>query len=577
MPALTARTSLTQKTPQWLRIIVLAIGMTTFLAARTPAADVTSTWLGGTGNWNVNGNWSNVPAAGGYPHNGNAGIGTYAAIVNSGKVTLSSNVTLAELTFSDGQIASNVLIQPGTMTWSGGLLSGFGSLMPTKLSVTGGAQLSSSQVATNGNGANATTWSGSSNIATGNGAIWTNTGEFTAQNDQSYNNSLGGSSTFNNIGTFLKQVTSGVTSFDGVAFNNFGQVIIQSGTLRLAGGGNAQQNASFSGVGGTALEFSSGTFTVNSSEFVSGSFAGTTRINGGTVIVNSPFINPSPASLGANVEFSSGQLVANRSLQTNNMLWSGGTFSGGGGLTTNTLSITGEVELDNSSLSAFGGSPTIFATGRLTGSGSLTGDFVNQGTIAPGDDIGQFFFKQNLNSYGTIELDIASLTQFDTLTVANSLALNGPLKVGLLTPFLPQVGDSFKLFDFGNLALGGGFMFDFDGPVGVTWDTSLFASTGTITVNGSLLPGDLNSDGFVGQDDLNAILSHWGQSVQAGNRPLGDPSGDGFVGQDDLNAVLSSWGQVSPPVTPVPEPATICLLALGLVGAIAVKVRQSGR
>jgi hypothetical protein len=48
------------------------------------AADVTSTWSTATsGNWNVNGNWTNVPALGGFPNNGNGGVATYDAVVNA--------------------------------------------------------------------------------------------------------------------------------------------------------------------------------------------------------------------------------------------------------------------------------------------------------------------------------------------------------------------------------------------------------------------------------------------------------------------------------------------------------------
>lgn len=77
------------------------------------------------------------------------------------------------------------------------------------------------------------------------------------------------------------------------------------------------------------------------------------------------------------------------------------------------------------------------------------------------------------------------------------------------------------------------------------------------------LTGDLNGDGFVGQDDLNIVLGAWGTSVTPGDPLAGDPSGDGFVGQDDLNDVLAGWGQGTPPsFTVVPEPGSIVVLAL---------------
>ncbi len=81
----------------------------------------------------------------------------------------------------------------------------------------------------------------------------------------------------------------------------------------------------------------------------------------------------------------------------------------------------------------------------------------------------------------------------------------------------------------------------------------------------SLLPGDLNGDGFVGIDDLNLVLANWNQNVPPAN-PLADPSGDGFVGIDDLNAVLGNWNTGTPPPpgsNNIPEPASLVLLGLG--------------
>ncbi len=60
------------------------------------------------------------------------------------------------------------------------------------------------------------------------------------------------------------------------------------------------------------------------------------------------------------------------------------------------------------------------------------------------------------------------------------------------------------------------------------------------------LDGDLNSDGFVGLDDLDIVLNNWNQNVTAGEWSQGDPSGDGFVGLDDLDIVLNNWNNGTP-------------------------------
>ena len=54
--------------------------------------------------------------------------------------------------------------------------------------------------------------------------------------------------------------------------------------------------------------------------------------------------------------------------------------------------------------------------------------------------------------------------------------------------------------------------------------------------------GDLTLDGLVGLDDLDIILANWGQFVFPGDTSVGDISGDGLVGLDDLDVLLANWG-----------------------------------
>ena len=92
--------------------------------------------------------------------------------------------------------------------------------------------------------------------------------------------------------------------------------------------------------------------------------------------------------------------------------------------------------------------------------------------------------------------------------------------------------------------------------------------------------GDLNGDGFVGQADLNIVLSHWGQSVTGAAN--GDPTNEGFVGQDDLNVMLSHWGQGTAPAGgaaqygAVPEPSACILLAMAGFGLVGIAARRRG-
>jgi hypothetical protein len=72
--------------------------------------------------------------------------------------------------------------------------------------------------------------------------------------------------------------------------------------------------------------------------------------------------------------------------------------------------------------------------------------------------------------------------------------------------------------------------------------------------------GDSNGNHAVDFPDLSALASHWNQSGQWED---GDSNGDGKVGFADLSIMAANWGWSMPSGAPVPEPATISLLALG--------------
>ena len=98
------------------------------------------------------------------------------------------------------------------------------------------------------------------------------------------------------------------------------------------------------------------------------------------------------------------------------------------------------------------------------------------------------------------------------------------------------------------------------------------SATDIVTVLNTLY-GDANVDGSVNGTDLNAVLSYYNQSGQAWAN--GDFNFDGSVNGTDLNTVLSNYNQsVSYASTAaVPEPSTLLLMVLGLVGLLAWRKR----
>src|SRR5687767_444301 len=67
------------------------------------AADVTSTWGGGTGNWGSAPNWSNSPPVHHLPNNGNRRF-TYGAGINNRTLTLHPDIALPAFTLGSGTL-----------------------------------------------------------------------------------------------------------------------------------------------------------------------------------------------------------------------------------------------------------------------------------------------------------------------------------------------------------------------------------------------------------------------------------------------------------------------------------------
>ncbi len=96
--------------------------------------------------------------------------------------------------------------------------------------------------------------------------------------------------------------------------------------------------------------------------------------------------------------------------------------------------------------------------GSLVGSGTVRGDVVNSGTVAPGNSPGCITVNGNYDqsSAGNLNIEIAgtspgtgcdSSSQFDRLVVNGTVSLGGTLTRSLINNFIPATGNSFKIID----------------------------------------------------------------------------------------------------------------------------------
>ena len=98
-------------------------------------------------------------------------------------------------------------------------------------------------------------------------------------------------------------------------------------------------------------------------------------------------------------------------------------------------------------------------------------------------------------------------------------------------------------------------------------DLGVYAVTGDL-----VLMGDANRDGTTNGADLNVVLSNYNQT--GATWAMGDFDGNGTVNGADLNTVLSNYNQHLSVGVAVPEPATLVLLATGLLGLISYAWRK---
>jgi len=303
------------------------------------------------------------------------------AIVLSGgslSIDLASEINNT-FTLSGGTLdGAGTITSTGTLTWTGGTMSGLGRTIAN-----GGLVIS---------GGVTKLLSGRTLDSPGT-ATWSSTGPLNLRFGAAFNNLPGATFEVQNDALFFSSGTA------VSAFNNNGVVNVQTGTLSLAVNGGTS-TGSFNVAAGAALNFSSGTHTLDGSASITSS--GTVSFTSGTVNFNGTHTIAGTAALsGGGTISGTGTLTV-----TGLLTWTSGTMSGSGRTIANgELNISGAFSkflsgrtLDNA------GAATWSDTGNIWGSGGSGGVINNLpgATFEVRNDTAFIGFNATFNNAGTL-------------------------------------------------------------------------------------------------------------------------------------------------------------------------------
>src|ERR1700683_610980 len=450
-------------------------------------------------------NYNTVTNNGGFTNDDGGTLTNYKTIDSSGMVSNDGAFTNRGTFNNTGQFYN------GDYS-SGGTLLNYGTISNSNL-----IELNSGPTTNNGTIINRGTFVSGTDfgVFTNNGGIVNASGSSFINDWEMINNgtvSIKAGSYFDNASCSCGDgslLNNGVIIVSGMLFNDIVNPIQNIGTFSVAASGSVDTNFSFENSGTLNNH---GTLSVigslsNSGKFTNEGTIGTSSspFEGPSIISNSgKFANSGTINLQAASDGGPSALLDNDggTIRNSGTINNGGTITNEGilNITTGGMlnNLAGSTYVQTSGRTIVNGTlnsvPAVqIQGGKLSGSGTINGNVVMGGTIAPGNSPGILTINGNYmqTATGVYDAEIAGLTPglgYDELLISGAADLNGKLDVTFEDGFKVALGDNFLLMKYNSET---GTYSKVDLPTlspGLKWDLSYDPGYLDLSVSGTVSP-----------------------------------------------------------------------------------------